>query len=172
MNNKYKNGKIYCIRSYQTDKKYYGSTVQILSQCFGGHKRYYMNYKYGDIKLNFTSFEILKYDDAYIELVELFPCNLKCELNRRKGFFIRNNDCVNKNIAGRSKKEYYEDNKTKIVERVKQYRENNKTKISEQGKRKIQCICGSHIRKDSMKRHLKSKKHIKFTTNNNVKSLL
>ena len=43
----YKNGKIYTIRSFQTDKYYIGSTCTMLSKRFSNHKS---NYKTGTLK--------------------------------------------------------------------------------------------------------------------------
>ena len=34
--------------------------------------------------------------------------------------------CINNQVAGRTQKEYYKDNKDKIFNDIKQYRENNK----------------------------------------------
>jgi len=119
----YKNGKIYVIRSHQTDQVYIGSTTQSLAKRFSCHKS---NYKIN--KLDISSFEILKYDDAYIELIEEYPCDNKMMLNRREGEIIRQNNCVNKFIAGRTRQEYEEENKDKIKEQKKEYRENNKDK--------------------------------------------
>ena len=129
----YKNGKIYSIRSYQTEDVYIGSTCQPLFKRLYDHRnnyKRYLNNKYHYV----TSFEIIKLDDNYIELIELFPCNCKDELFKREGEIIREMDCVNKTIAGRSMKEYYENNKDKIKEYVKEYRENNKDKINEYNK--------------------------------------
>jgi hypothetical protein len=106
----YKNGKIYTIRSYQTDDIYIGSTLQTLTKRLSKHKDSFKNWKNG--KYHYvSSFELIKYDDVYIELIELFPCSSKMELNRREGELIRSMDCVNKRIEGRTKQEYYEDNK-------------------------------------------------------------
>jgi hypothetical protein len=41
------------------------------------------------------------------------------ELDKREGEHIRNNNCINKYIAGRTMKEYYEDNKEKIKQDMK-----------------------------------------------------
>ena len=68
------------------------------------------------------------YKDAYIELIEDFPCNSKKELNRREGQHIRNNDCVNKNIAGRTKKEWNLDNKDETNRKRREYRAAKKSK--------------------------------------------
>jgi hypothetical protein len=44
----------------------------------------------------------------YIYIYEDFPCNSKQELNRREGEVIREIGTINKQIAGRTKKEYPE----------------------------------------------------------------
>jgi hypothetical protein len=118
----YQNGKIYTIRSHQTEKYYIGSTCRDLSKRLYEHKQ-----------KSASSKEILKYDDAYIELLELFPCNSKDELNKREGEFIRlhKDNCVNVQIAGRTFKEWCENNKEKRKEQKKQWANNNKEKIKE-----------------------------------------
>jgi len=122
----YQNGKIYTIRSHQTDKVYYGSTTQLLCKRIAKHRYCYKDYK--DNKCRYiTSFEIVQYDDAYIELYEDYPCETKNELEKQEGEIIRaNTNAVNKNIAGRSNKEYREDNK----EAIKKYLVDNKDRIS------------------------------------------
>ena len=117
----YKNGKIYKIWSPMGKEIYIGSTIQSLYARKSQHKRCMK-----------CSSKILfeKYDDVRIELIEYFPCNNKEELDKKEGFYIRNNDCINKNIAGRTEKEYYEDNK----EKIKEYLQDNKEKIKEQKK--------------------------------------
>jgi hypothetical protein len=71
----------------------------------------------------------MKFEDAYIELIEDFPCNSKKELHRQEGVYIRNNDCVNKCIAGRPKEEsskiYRETHKKQLAERMRKYRANH-----------------------------------------------
>ena len=117
---RYSTGKIYTLRSYQTDDIYIGSTIQELSARMSGHRRNYKRHLNNKC-IHITSFDIIKYDDCYIELLELYPCNSKIELERREGYHIRNTDCVNKIIVGRTPKEYYEDNKDKRKEYNKQY---------------------------------------------------
>jgi hypothetical protein len=174
MSNKYQRGKIYAIRSYQTDDIYIGSTVQFLYMRMATHRRNYKLWKENRYHYT-TSFEIMKYDDAYIEEIEKCPCNDKNELNRREGQLIREMKCVNKRIEGRTKKEYEIDNKEyikqkkkkkylmnkeKIKKRSKAYYEKNKEKIKEKEKReKITCICGSYYRKRDKSQHLKTIKH-------------
>ena len=111
------NGKIYSIRSHQTEQIYIGSTTQTLAQRFAKHKT-----------MACSSREILQHSDAYIELLENYPCADKNELNRREGHFIRTMLCVNKNIAGRTEAEYYVDNKEKRLEYQNQYNINKQLK--------------------------------------------
>lgn len=127
----YQNGKIYCIRSYQTDDIYIGSTTRPLSERKSGHVRKYARWQNGH-KDYTSSFELLKYDDHYIELVEYFPCNSKEELHKREGEITRETEnCVNKLIAGRNAKEWYQENKEIIKNKVKIYRRENKEKIKQ-----------------------------------------
>jgi Uri superfamily endonuclease len=100
----YKNSKIYAIRSNQTDKIYIGSTINELSKRLSRHKKDFKNWKNG--KQNYvTSYELIKYDDVYIELLEKYPCKNRMELCRREGKLIKSMDCVNKCVAGRTQKE-------------------------------------------------------------------
>lgn len=122
----YSKGKVYTIRSYQTDKVYIGSTCSSLSKRMNSHKSCYKRFKNGAKITNYSSFEILKYNDAYIELLFNTPCENKDELCKIEGHYIRETDnCVNKNIAGRTIKEYRQDNQEKII----QYRRDNQEQL-------------------------------------------
>ena len=156
------NAKIYAIRSHQTDKIYIGSTTQTLAQRFAKHKR-----------KPCTSREVLQFDDVYIELLEEFPCANKMQLTKREGHLIRTMDCVNKQIAGRTRIEYYQDNKETLNEKTKQYYENNKTELKqyhtqyridnvEKINQKYNCCCGGKYINANKNRHFKSKKHLEF----------
>ena len=156
----YKNGKIYTIRSYQTDKIYIGSTTQTLTKRLSLHKANFKMWKKG--KHNYsTSFELIKYGYVYIELLELCPCDNKNELCRREGQLQREMECLNKNVAGRTMDEYLEENKDKIKIRKKEYREKNKNKINE----KFNCECGSKYTHKNKSKHFKTKKHQKYILN-------
>ena len=135
MDTKTYNGKIYSIRSHQTDLIYIGSTTEKrLSARLSKHRANYKAY----LKDNYryiSSFEILKYIDAYIELIEEVEKKItKDELRQLEGQHIRQNNCVNKIITGRTKQEYRETNKDKIIEQKKEYYETNKGKIQERHK--------------------------------------
>ena len=162
----YQNGKIYCIRSHQTEQMYIGSTVNSLSKRLNGHRGKKKLFDAGKYH-NVTSFEILKFDDHYIELIELYQCSSKMELERREGQLIRSEpNAVNKCIAGRTKVEYRNDNREQInqknkqyyqdnVEKHKQYYQNNRERINQ----KHTCPCGGKYTTANKTLHLRSEKH-------------
>ena len=137
----YQDSKIYTIRSHQTKKIYVGSTCNELRKRLYQHKQKYKIFLKNK-SIFISSFEIIKYDDCFIELYEKYPCNDRMELHKREGEIIRSLDCVNKNIAGRTIKEHYQDNKKKILEKnkkyKKEYRIKNKEKIKEYEKKRIE----------------------------------
>jgi hypothetical protein len=108
--NKYHRGKIYKIVSSQTDKVYIGSTVQSLAKRIGGHRCDYKKYLNGNCR-KISSFEIIYFDDAKIYLIEEYKCESKNELERGERHYIESMVCCNKCIPGRTRKEYYQDNK-------------------------------------------------------------
>ena len=124
----YQKAKIYKIWTPQGthEEVYYGSTCDELYKRKYGHKT----------TSNESRSKILfeKYDDVRIELVEDYPCNNKAELNKREGHYIRENKCLNRNIAGRTYKEYYKNNKKKLLEQKREYYKNNKEKRKEDNK--------------------------------------
>jgi hypothetical protein len=121
----YKTGKIYCIRSHLTDEVYIGSTTTPLSTRMVSHRTKFKNGIY------VSSAEILKHGDAYIELIEEFPCDNKEQLNRREGQVIRSTaNCVNKRIEGRTPAERYIDNREAVLAYMKVYNVNNKEAVS------------------------------------------
>ena len=152
-------GRIYIIKSKQTNKVYIGSTVETLKKRFSKHK----------CSKTCSSREILKYDDAKIELLECYECENKEELRKKEGEYIRKYDCVNKKIEGRTDKEYrqenkekiaeyYQENKEAVLEYQKEYYEKNKEKINE----KFTCPCGGTYTYQNKARHLKTKMHLNY----------
>lgn len=93
----YQNGKIYTIRSPHTEKYYIGSCKQPLYKRWWSHKN----------RLTCTSREIIALGDAYIELMELYPCNNKMELWKREGELQRLHraDIVNFKFEARTEEE-------------------------------------------------------------------
>ena len=96
----------------------------------------------------------------------MFPCASKEELLKREGYFIRKIPCVNRAVAGRSKKEYCMDTKEKKAEYDKAYCAKNKDRKQEM-KRIIYdacagytCPCGSVCNYTNRSHREKSKKHV------------
>ena len=148
----FQNGKIYAIRSHQTDKIYIGSTTQTLAVRFGGHKK----------NMDCSSIQILEFGDAYIELLEEFPCANKMQLNRREGELIRLHNCLNKRIEGRTKVEYREEHKDEFKRYYKQYKIDNKEQIKQQKGKSNMCGCGIQYTNGHKARHFKTTKHLEF----------
>lgn len=128
---KYENSKIYKLWSPSKNIIYIGSTTQSLSRRLAKHLSNYKAYNNNNTKTYFTSYLVLDCEDYKIELLEEYACNNRQQLERKEGEYIRANICVNKIIAGRTQKEYYETNIEKITEYNKKYCEDNKAKIKE-----------------------------------------
>ena len=133
MFNKFVTGKIYKISDVNNTKCYYGSTINSLSLRKALHKSSYKKYKNGILnKLSvFELFDEFGVENCNIHLVEQYPCTTKNDLLLREGFYIKNHNCVNTSIAGRTLKEYYIDNKDKFKQHNDQYYIQNKEKISQ-----------------------------------------
>ena len=176
--NKYNTSKIYKISSTQCDKFYIGSTTQTLNQRLSVHKSSYKRYAEKGIGSYTTSYEVVKYDDAIIELLKNVKCENKKDLDRIEGECIleHHNRILNKFVAGRTGKEYREANKEKIKEyyeankdKFKEYREANKEKIKayqdayyETNKEKFDCECGGKYIHKTKSKHEKTKMHQLF----------
>ena len=140
----YQNGKIYKIISFDNpDICYIGSTTQTLAMRMGGHRRCYNEYlKVGKTRKYTTACKMVCYPDARIYLIESYNCDNKNELERREGEIIKKfmkddqlENPVNFNIAGRTNKEWQDDNKEKHKEYQKQYQINNSEKLKEHRKK-------------------------------------
>ena len=188
----YKNSKIYTVRCRDDQSLIYvGSTTQLLSQRFNDHKRHAKNPNHKSYNIYF--YQVMRekgIDNFYIELYNECPCENREQLTKQEGKLIREIGTINSRIAGRTDKEYQEDNKDKIKEYDKQRYINNKEKFKEQAKlyrernkekyesnkkqiyeknknhileklgTVITCDCGCNITFGSKKRHEKSKRHL------------
>jgi hypothetical protein len=72
-----------------SDKIYIGSTCKTLEQRLKEHEYQYKSFKAGKKVSNFSSFEILKNGDYYIDLIENYPCENKQKLETREGKYIK-----------------------------------------------------------------------------------
>jgi len=166
----YKNGKIYTIRSHKTDMFYIGSTTQTLTKRFSYHNTGFIFCEKNEGKRYTSSHEIIKLGDAYIELLEEFPCENKQQLNKQEGQQIRfyKDKLVNCRIPGRTQTEHRVDNIDSYKEKDKLYYDKNKQQIAKKLSIKIKCECGSQHTINHKSHHLRSKKHIDFTNNNPI----
>ena len=172
---KYQNGKLYMLKSNETEEVYIGSTYTDLKKRFGAHKS---AFKCGNPRQMATAKKILKYADARIELIENFPCETKKELLDREGEIIRNTpNCVNTQIQGRTIEQYRVDYAVKLKQQSKDYYETHKEALKikhqvwrkgEAGqsyqklvniKRNVKVICptcSNEVSKSNIKRHMKT----------------
>jgi hypothetical protein len=131
--NKYHNGKIYKITDISYNKSYIGSTTEELSQRMARHRQGFKRFL-NDNKNYLRAYDLFNeygIENCKIELFEYFKCDTFQELRRKEGEHIKNTECVNKYVAGRTQKEYKQDNKDKIQIYNKEYAEQNKDKIKE-----------------------------------------
>ena len=157
----YNNSKIYKIEpieSNELDEIYIGATKnKYLSARFAIHKHDYKLWKV-NMRTNIKSFDLFeKYgvDNCRIVLLESFNAIDKDELNQKELYYIKkHNNCVNKNIPGRTKTEYYNDNRNKILEHK------NIKNI---------CNCGGFYTNSNKCSHLNSNKHNKYV--NQIKNI-
>ena len=172
--NKYQQGKIYCIRNTINDMIYIGSTCQKLSQRMTNHRSDMNKPTHQNMKLYKAMNELGK-ENFYIELIEEYPCDNIEQLNRREGEIIRNlQPILNTQVAGRTIKEWREDNKEylqedkriyhlenreKLNEKCRKWYKDNIDKIKEFRSTVIKCPCGVSLTQQHNSRHLKSKHH-------------
>ena len=107
----YKNSRIYTVRC-RTDSSliYVGSTTRPLSRRFSAHKTQPTCSLYKYVKEHFNG----DWSDFYIELYEENQYDNVEQLNKREGEIMRAISTINKNIAGRTIKQYNIDNKDKL----------------------------------------------------------
>ena len=180
MNCKYENSKIYRIVCLDTGKYYYGSTTKSIEERLKTHESKYKCYL-NDKDSYVSSFEILKNNNYVIELVEEYSCDSKRELEQQEDIYIKEcmNDalCVNKQRAytndkekkeckNENSKKYYIKNRVKKIEYMKEYSKmyniKHRDKYLEYKSEKIECECGSIVRRGGISRHRKTKKHLKL----------
>ena len=119
-------GRIYKIVSSECDGVYIGSTTLQLNTRWSTHKCHYKNYVAGKYHY-LTSFEIMKFADAKIELVHEGVFDGKKDLEKFEGETIRTTpNAVNKVIVGRTLQQYYQDKKEAINQKTNQHYQDNK----------------------------------------------
>jgi hypothetical protein len=184
----YSKGLIYKIVCNDTECKsiYIGSTISFKhrkskhkSDCTNENKKSYNLKIYQSIRDNGG------WDNWQMILVEYYPCETKLELEKREREIYeelkadlntnkpyiskeeileikKENRKTNIEFFRKRDKEYYKNNKQKRLLYGKEYRELNTDKLKEYRKQKITCQCGSIVGILKVRRHERTKKHIKY----------
>ena len=127
----YSTGKIYIIKNPKIDGVYIGSTTKTLGVRFSQHKYDYKRSKSGQTNYR-TSSKMFEIGTPIIELLFEYPCKNRTELTIYEGEIIQSMpNCVNKIIAGRTPKQYYECNRPSILQRQNAYNKINKVRINQ-----------------------------------------
>jgi len=130
--NKYANAYIYTIQHrINKDLVYVGSSALPIDLRYSLHKSDCKSSK--NVSL-YNHIDNDDWSDWYIDVYEFFPCNSRSELCKREGEVTREIATINKNIAGRTMKEYYEDNADQKREYQREYNKNNIEKIRKYGR--------------------------------------
>jgi len=147
-------GYIYALKSKNNENVYIGSTKQKLKNRLNNHIQSYKRYTIGRNHY-ITSFEVLKHNDCFIELLDELEFNDIKELLKLEGQYIKNHiNVINKCIAGRDYLEWYKDNRQKKIDKQTEYYITNKIKIINKRKIKTTCpYCLKSIRKDRLNKH-------------------
>ena len=116
----YKNGRIYKILNTIDDNVYVGSTTEALCKRMWKHKWDVKNNRFITRPLYVKAKEY-GFENFYIELIENYPCECKEELVAREGYWIRQIGTLNAIVAGRTPKEYYEENKQQLQTKSNEY---------------------------------------------------
>jgi len=163
----YADAKIYRIVDNSTGLQYIGSTTQPLAKRLFEHRKNYRTWvnkdrPTGTSSYYMTSFEILEGGNETIEIIEKCDVSSRDELRAREGHWIRELECVNKLVAGRTRQEWLAANREDILAQRKEYYEANKEAISARQKKwkreTVRCeICGSTVTKGNYSTHKKAK---------------
>lgn len=156
------NGCIYKIVCNDSKKVYIGSTFQSIDSRLKAHESAYKRYinNRSNSRYN-TSYEVIEGGNYKIELLDSYDSIDREGLCRSEGEYQMLYRCVNKNIAGRSVKTYYINNRKELLNKVKEYQRLNIDKITEKNNRIVTCKdCGSCYKYKSSYLHKKSSKHL------------
>ena len=138
------------------------------------HRNHYKDFKAGlhnksYIKL-FDIFDEYGVENCKIELIEKYPCISKEELQAREGHWQQNNECVNKQLAGRTNKQWRKDNSEYLAQSKKEHHYQNREYYNQKMRdryeiektKRMTCECGSEIRCCGLNKHIKTKTHQQF----------
>jgi len=106
---------------------YYGSTTETVDERFQKHESVH---KICD-GCGLSICSIIRNRDYSVEIVERFPCEEKKVRLKREAYYITSFPCINKEVPGRTRKEYYEANKEYIQKRKREYQSKNPDKVKQ-----------------------------------------
>ena len=173
----YSKSKIYKLYNNIDDEFYIGSTYMKLTKRIAKHRSASSQETFKNQKLYIKMNDIGK-DKFFIELLEEYPCENIEQLRRKEGEYIKElRPTLNKNVPGRTRKEYDIDNKEHVQERTGIYTEQHRERIKERmqsyyqqednkarqlewGRKIVKCECGMDIRRSSLARHQKRQVHL------------
>ena len=113
---------------------------------------------------------VLNHEGWTMEEIDRIECDKEEDAEKFEGKYIRENECVNRCIAGRTQKEWRKDNpdydkqyhiknKEKRNKHGKQYREQNRETIKAKAAEKVTCVvCGKVVSRNGITSHHKTKK--------------
>lgn len=122
-----------------------------------------------------SSVFVLDMEEWSMDVLHELECDEE-EASRVEGNYIRNNKCVNRLVAGRTRQQYHQDNKERLNAKSRQYHQDNCDRLNERNREynrtyrqankekrteKVPCECGLMIKRGNMWQHLKSQKHAK-----------
>lgn len=142
----YSRSKIYKITNSVNEMKYIGSTTKKqLSSRMADHRDNNKLAKYDNVKL-YNEMKKVGVENFQIQLIELFPCTCKDELNKRELQEVEANDQnvllnmispIKPKVPGYNK-EYYNDHKVKLLQEGKVYYRAHKDERAEKDKAKYE----------------------------------
>lgn len=151
-------GYVYKLICSETDKVYFGSTTDPL-------RRYH---QHCSLTNNCSSKILVK------PRIELLDCvciedgtEFKKQLKLKEKEYIKNNECINKNVPLRSNKEYYQDKLAQNPNYLKEQYIKYGGRIRNERTKKL-CECGGVYIQRNKKIHELSKKHLNYVYNNNL----
>ena len=147
----YQLGKIYQITSIHTNLVYVGSTCQpLLCKRLTTHIGNFRSWLKDNTQKYMSSYKIIELGDYEIQLIKAFPCDTKDQLKLEEGKIIKERNCVNERIAGRTHAMYHQDHKERIHTRKN---------------RSVLCICGVSCSSANLSAHMKRPSHLKNIEN-------
>ena len=153
-------GRVYRIWSPDTNLVYIGSTRKTLEHRFSEHKRAMRKWQRGKTHY-YSSYEILKYEDAQIELVQEDYFGDTLQLREMEKYWVEKSNAVNKYAPLRTQEELREYNrkrnhneKRREYHRKREQTEKRCMQHKQWATKQVQCpICGKLLRRDSIPKH-------------------